>query len=144
LCDRLVYALPAGPRTHAHAADRADLRKDGLVLSRDDFEQLRREISASGPASDGDNLNGMAIDFDAFLGDHVYADEDPGLWQNMVIQCHPGAKWLITGRARGRREDADAVGAELARVWERYLRYRDSAGHTIETVPDDVTLRAVT
>jgi hypothetical protein len=115
-----------------------------MMLSLDDFEQLRREICASGPASSGWNLAGMEIDFDAFLNDHVYADEDPGLWQNMVVQGHQGAQWLITGRAEGRRQDADAIGAELARIWERYLRYRDRAGHTIEAAPDQVTLRAVT
>jgi hypothetical protein len=54
------------------------------------------------------------------------------------------SKWLITGRARGRREEADAIGAELARIWENRLRYRHRAGHTIETAPDHVTLRAVT
>lgn len=114
------------------------------MLNLDDFEQLRREICASGPASDGDNLLGMEIDFCAYLGDPAYAAEDPGLWQNMVIQRHEGAQWLITGRAKGRREDAGAIGAELARIWEERLRYQDRAGHTIETTADHVTLRAVT
>ena len=114
------------------------------MLSLDDFEQLRWEICTSGQASDGDNRVGMMIDFDAYLGGHAYADEDPGWWQNMVVQRHPGARWLITGRATGRREDAEAIGAGLARIWEDYLRYRNRAGHTIETMPDRVTLRAVT
>ncbi len=70
--------------------------------------------------------------------------EDPGLWQNMVVRRHEGAQWLITGRAKGRREDADAIGAELARIWEERLSYQDRAGYTIETAPDHVTLRAVT
>jgi hypothetical protein len=100
------------------------------VLSLDDFEQLRREICASGPASGGDNLTGMEIDFEAFLDDPAYADEDPGLWQNMDVQRHPGAPWLITGRASGRRQDANAIGAELARIWEEHLRYQYRAGHT--------------
>lgn len=86
------------------------------MLSLDDWEQLQREICASGPAS-GDNSAGMAMDFDWCLGEDVDADEDPGLWQNMDVQGHPGVQWLITGRARGRREDADAIGAELARIW---------------------------
>jgi hypothetical protein len=113
------------------------------VLSLDDFEQLRREICASGQASGGDNLLGMELDFDAYL-DHADAGEDPGLWQGMVVQRHPGARWLITGQATGRREDADAIGAELARIWEEYLRYQDRTGHAIETARDRVTLRAVT
>jgi hypothetical protein len=130
--------------THPHAAERADLRKDGLVLSLDDFEQLRREICASGPDSWDGDLEGMMIDFGFFLDDPARADEDPGLWQNMDVQRHPGAQWLISGRATGRREDADAIGAELARIWEEKLRYRYRAGHTIETASDRVTLRAVT
>jgi hypothetical protein len=113
------------------------------VLNPDAFEQLRREICASGPASYAHDLMGMEIDFDAFL-DPADADEDPGLWQNMDVQRHPGAQWLITGQATGRREDADAIGAELARIWEEKLRYRYRAGHTIEIAPDQVTLRAVT
>jgi hypothetical protein len=118
--------------------------KMDLMLGFEHFEQLRREICASGPASDGDNLLGMEIDFCAFLGDPEYADEAPSLWQDMVVQRHEGAQWLITCRAIGRRQDADAIGAELARVWEECLSYRDRAGHTIETVPDRVVLRAVT
>ncbi len=86
----------------------------------------------------------MAMDFDSYLG--VYEDdgEDPGLWRNLDVQRHPGADWLITGRAIGRREDTDAIGAELARIWEKDLRYRYRAGHTIETATDHTTLRAVT
>ena len=114
------------------------------MLSLDDFEQLRREICASGRASGGYDLIGMEIDFDAFLDDWAFADEAPGLWQNMVVQRHDGAQWLITGRATGRREDADAIGAELPRIWEEHLRYQYRAGHTIETAPDQVTLRAAT
>jgi hypothetical protein len=56
------------------------------VLSLDDWERRQREICASGPASSGDNLAGVAMDFDWFLGDDVNADEDPGLWQNMDVQ----------------------------------------------------------
>jgi hypothetical protein len=130
--------------THGSAAERADLREDGLMLSLDDFEQLRQEICASGPASVGDNLLGMEIDFCFFLGDRAYADGERDLWQNMVVQRHEGTEWLITGRAIGRREDADAIGAELVRIWEDRLRYQNRAGHTVETAPDQVALRAVT
>jgi hypothetical protein len=43
-----------------------------------------------------------------------------------------------------RFEDADAIGAELCQDLEKYLRYRDRAGHTIQTARDHITLRAVT
>ena len=98
------------------------------MLSLDDFEQLRLEICASGRASGGDDLLGMEIDFDTWLQGWAYAEAAPGLWQNMVVQRHQGAQWLITGRATGRREDAEAIGAELARIWEECLRYRYRAG----------------
>lgn len=114
------------------------------MLSLDDFERLLQDICASGPASDGDNLLGMETDFCAYLGAPACADEGPSLWQNMTVRRHEGAQWLITGQAKGRRGDAGAIGAELARIWEDHLRYQDRAGHTIETAPDHVTLRAVT
>ena len=52
----------------------------------------------SRPASSGDNLAGMAMDFDRCLVDDVDADEDPRMVQNMDVQHHPGAQWLITSR----------------------------------------------
>jgi len=90
------------------------------------------------------NLLGMEIDFCAFLGDPACADENHGWWQNMVVHRHEGAQWLITGRAKGRREDADAIGAVLARIWQEHLSYRHGERHTIETAQDHITLRAVT
>lgn len=56
------------------------------MLTPDDFEELRREICASGRASGGDNLVGMAIDFDLCLGASEAADAVPGLWQNLDAQ----------------------------------------------------------
>jgi hypothetical protein len=114
------------------------------VLSLDDFEHLRRWICASGRASGGVDLQGMVQDFWWALEDPADADEDPELWHDMDIQHHDSAQWLITGRATGRREDAEAIAAELARIWEEDLRYGYRDGHMIETAPDQVILRAVT
>jgi len=113
------------------------------VLSPVAFEQLRREVCASGPASEGDNLLGMEIDFCGYLGDPARVLKDD-LWQNMTVHRHEGGQWLITGRAKGRRQDADAIGAELARIWSEQLSYRHREGHTVETKPNHITLRAVT
>ncbi|WP_374969309.1 hypothetical protein [Terrabacter sp. BE26] len=74
------------------------------MISAEEFDQARREICALGPASDGDNLLGMEIDFCAYLGDPAYADEGPDLWQDMVVRRSDGAEWLITGRASGRSD----------------------------------------
>lgn len=114
------------------------------MLSVDDFERLRQETCASGRASDGDDLLGMEIDFGAYLAGGAFPDASAALWRDMAVHRHDGARWLITGRATGRRDDADAIGAELARIWQERLRYQYRAGHTIETEPDQVTLRAVT
>lgn len=120
------------------------MREDNGVLSLAAFEQLRQEVCASGPPSDGDDLLGMELDFCAYLADHADADKDPGLWRDMVVYRQEGARWLITGRAEGRRQDAEAIGAELARIWCERLSYQSREGHTVDTAPDLVTLRAVT
>jgi hypothetical protein len=114
------------------------------VLNPDAFEQLRREVCASGPADGGDNLLGMEIDFCAFLDDPPAADEDFGLRQEMAVHRHEGADWLITGQAKGRRQDAGAIGSELARIWGERLSYQSREGHTIDGTRNHVALRAVT
>ena len=114
------------------------------MISAEEFDQVRREICASGPASDGDNLLGMEIDFCAYLGDPSDADERPDLWQDMVVRRSDGAEWLITGRARGRSDQADSIAAELSRVWEESLRYHFRAEHVVSSTPGYVRLRAVT
>jgi hypothetical protein len=97
-----------------------------------------------GPASDGDNLLGMEIDFSAYLGDPAFADEDPRLWRDMEVHRSDGAEWLITGHATGRSDSADAIAGELSRVWEERLRYRYRAEHIVTSTPGYVRLRAVT
>lgn len=44
------------------------------VVGRERFERAMREIRSSGPASSGDDLLGMEIDFCHDLGDPAYAD----------------------------------------------------------------------
>ena len=79
------------------------VREDAAVVESDEFERIRAEICASGPASDGDNLLGMEIDCCAFFGDPSYADDSPGLWQDMEVRRSEGAEWLISGRATGKQ-----------------------------------------
>jgi hypothetical protein len=114
------------------------------MISAEDFEKVRGEICASGPASDGDNLLGMEIDFCAYLGNPAYVDEDPRLWRDMEVHRSQGGEWLITGHATGRSDRADVIARELTRVWEERLRYRYRAGHTVTSTPGYVRLRAVT
>jgi hypothetical protein len=120
------------------------VREDALMVDGDDFERIRSEICASGPASDGDNLLGMEMDCCAYFGDPAFADEDPGLWHGMTVRRSEGAEWLITARAAGRSGEALAIGRELAKIWEDHLRYEYRSADTVTTTPDAVVFRAVT
>jgi hypothetical protein len=71
---------------------RSRMREDAFMVDRDEFERIRTEICASGPPSDGDNLLGMEIDSCAYLGDTAYADDDPGLWQDMTVRRSEAAE----------------------------------------------------
>jgi hypothetical protein len=120
------------------------MRDDSLMIDRNEFEVIRAEICASGPASDSDNLLGMEIDCCAHLGDPSYADDNPVLWQDMEVRRTEGAEWLISGHAVGKRADAPAIAAELSAIWDQRLRYHYRSAHTVSTAADNVTLNAVT
>jgi hypothetical protein len=120
------------------------VREDAAVVDGDEFERIRADICASGPASDGDNLLGMEMDCCAFLGDPAFASDDPGLWHDMTVRRSEGAEWLISGRAVGRFGDGPAVGAALPRIWEEHLRYEHLSAHAVTVMSDSVLFRAVT
>ena len=124
--------------------DATPMREDACMVNSEDFETLRAQICASGPASEGDNLLGMEIDSCAFLGDSTYADDDPGLWSGMAVRRSEADQWLITGRATGRTGDAAAIASALSRIWEDHLRYPFRSAHTVVSARDSVNLRAVT
>jgi hypothetical protein len=112
------------------------------MVDPEEFEKIRAQVCASGPGSGGDNLLGMEIDAFAYLGDPAYADDDPVLWHDMEVRRSEGAEWLINGRATGKAEDAESIGAELSQIWEQRLRYNYRSAHTVILVPDSVTLLA--
>lgn len=120
------------------------MRDDGCVASADEFERIRAEVSASGTASDGDNLLGMEIDACAYLGDPAYADSHHEVWQDMRVQRSEGSDWLINGRAVGKSQDASSIAEALSQIWEQRLRYNYLSAHTVISAPDMVTLLAVT
>ena len=115
---------------------------DACVIRPDEFERLRAEVCASGPASDGDNLLGMEIDASVYLDPSD--GDDAGLWRGMSVQRSEGAEWLINGRASGKLEDAASIAETLSRIWEQRLRYNYQSAHTVVPAPDSVTLLAVT
>ena len=126
------------------ADKRSPMGDDSRMIDRDEFEAIRAEICASGPASEGDNLLGMEIDCCAYFGDPFYADDSPGLWRDMEVRRSKGGEWLISGRAVGKRADAPAIAAELSAIWDQRLRYHFRSAHTVSTAADSATLRAVT
>ena len=109
-----------------------------------EFQRIRAEICASGPASDGDNLLGMEMDACAYFGDPAFANKDPGPWHAMTVRRSEGSDWLITGRAVGMRSDAPTIADELSKIWDEHLRYKYRSAHTVTTTPDSVLFRAVT
>jgi hypothetical protein len=86
----------------------------------------------------------MEADFCAYLGDPAFAELDPGLWHDMTVSRSERAEWLITGTAYGTAHDADAIAAELHRIWQERLRYSYCEANTIVQRPDQVELLAVT
>jgi hypothetical protein len=114
------------------------------MIDPDEFEIVRAQVCASGPASSGDNLLGMEIDACAYLGDPAYAEDDPELWHEMSVNRSERSEWLITGRASGKAEDAAAIATTLSRIWDEQLRYNYQSAHTVVSTPDSITLRAVT
>ncbi len=122
----------------------SSLRKNAAVVERDEFERIRSDICASGPASDGDDLLGMEIDCCAYFGDPSVADDSPGLWHDMKVSRSEGAEWLISGQALGRQEDAVAIASTLCTIWDQDLRYQYRSAYTVDRSESAVTLRAVT
>lgn len=120
------------------------LREYEHVLDADAFEKVRAAIFSSGPASDGDNLQGMEMDAFVYLN-RTAADDDHDLWQEMrVVHRSEDTDWLITGRARGRFSDSAAISSELTQIWEQQLSTKFRSAYTLVSAPDAVTLRAVT
>lgn len=103
------------------------------------FTHAVQTIMASGPASSGDNLLGMEIDF--FY--HFNKEDLAALWADVQVHRHEGEEWLVRASANSSKANAEAIAAALARVWGD-LRYPYKEVHTVTSDPDTVTLRAIT
>lgn len=114
------------------------------MIDSEEFERVRADICASGPASDGDNLLGMEMDVYAFLDSPLNAHGDRVPWNDMTIRRSEGAEWLITGCAFGKVSDSTQIADALARIWVEHLRYSYRSAHTVMTDTNSVSLRAVT
>lgn len=91
---------------------------------------------AAGRSSGGDDLLGLAIDAEHFLG------RIPGLDDVVVTRTHD-PRCMLRAHATSRDEPA-SVGAALVSVWETSLRYRAHAQHALAIDGGVVRLRFVT
>jgi hypothetical protein len=97
---RGLVRLPNGSKTSLGCNSLTET--DACMVNSEEFERVRADICASGPASDGDNLLGMEMDAYAYLDSPLNAHGDRVPWTDMTIRRSEGAEWLITGRASGK------------------------------------------
>ena len=114
------------------------------MLDRAEFEQVRREICASGPPSVGDDLLGMEVDVAEFLSEQRATDARPLPWRYVSLRRAEGEPWLIAAKAEGERADAFRIDAELSRIWSHQLAYQYRQRYTVVVASDEVRLYGVT
>ncbi|GHJ43805.1 hypothetical protein Cs7R123_11470 [Catellatospora sp. TT07R-123] len=102
------------------------------------FEQDKRRLMAAGTPSDGDNLTGMSMDFDAYLfmselfaHVEVRRTGDPDCLLVATCTAAPGA--TPTSVAEG-----------LVDVWLRHLQYHHRSAHRLRQDAQKVYLDVVT
>lgn len=108
-------------------------------LSEAEFEAVRREICASGPPSDGEDLLGMEVDVSESLH-----EPQPLPWGRVSVRRAGGERGLIAATATGDRADADRIGTVLWRIWARHLAYEYRQGHAVIRTSGEVRLHGVT
>jgi len=107
-------------------------------VSEDLFDEAKRQMMAAGVPSDGVNLDGMSIDFDAYLGmaklfEHaaVHQTGDPDCLLIASCRIAPGGT-------------VAAVGEALVSIWQDKLRYHYRATHRLRQDSFGVYLDVVT
>jgi hypothetical protein len=124
---------------HSSESDaNATMRHEGPETVSTRFEDARRRMMASGPPSNGDDLLGMEIDFEAYLPrcsalQSVRATHTGNPESLIVAECvaHSAAS-------------PDAVVEQLRRTWQEDLSYRYCEAHRIRRSQGAVHLDVVT
>ncbi|MBB5867115.1 hypothetical protein F4553_000494 [Allocatelliglobosispora scoriae] len=106
-----------------------------MTVSTDSFEQDKREMMASGTPSDGDNLDGMMIDFDHYLVFKCRA-----LGKGTVAATGDPARLLLVTCAAASGASPEEIAAEISGAWRSYLRYGFREAHRIRDTPTTVEL----
>lgn len=107
-------------------------------MSEDLFDDAKRQMMAAGSPSDGPDLDGMSIDFDAYL----FMAE---LFETVEVHKtgDPECK-LIASCTVNRRRTPTAVGEALVNIWQDKLRYHYCAAHRLRQDHLGVYLDVVT
>lgn len=106
----------------------------------DDFGRAVLRVMADGPASSGDNLLGMEMDFFIRLGDLEEIDGD-----SVEVQRTDSPECLIRASCRAAPGvSLDAVADGVRREWLLNLRYNHFEAHCVRTEPTSAVLEFVT
>jgi hypothetical protein len=107
-------------------------------MSEELFDDVERQMMAAGSPSDGPNLDGMSIDFDAYL---FMAK----LFQRVEVQQTGDPKCLLIASCTVEGvQTATAVGEALVNIWQDGLRYDYRAAHRLRQDDIGVYLDVVT
>ncbi|OPG11923.1 hypothetical protein [Microbispora sp. GKU 823] len=103
-----------------------------------EFAAAKQRVMSESLPSDGNDLDGMALDFDAYLW------HSP-LISQVVVRLTGDTSHLITAECQATpRCSVTEIAEELERIWLRDLRYRYFEAHTVATNERGVRLDAVT
>jgi hypothetical protein len=102
------------------------------------FEDARQQIMASGEPSSGLNLDGMAIDFDAYL------TGCPALAMVKVAPTDNPDALIVADCVAHPTASPDAVEEQLLETWQEDLRYGYREAHQVRRSREAVELDVVT
>jgi hypothetical protein len=95
-------------------------------------------ISSAGAVVSPDDLSGMAIDFDHYLG------RLPSI-RRVTVSSSPDPARQLTARCVARRSaSARQIAREITKAWRRDLRYRYAEAHELRLTREAVELEVVT
>jgi hypothetical protein len=102
------------------------------------FHEQVRLIAAGAPPADSDNLSGMSLDFQVYLG------MCPSIREVTVAGGSDPARQLTARCLAEPAASPHRVGTELRDVWLRKLRYRHREANLLRSTPATVELDVAT
>ncbi|GAA1393168.1 hypothetical protein ACFQZ4_37305 [Catellatospora coxensis] len=107
-------------------------------MTEEPFDEAKRQMMTVGSPSDGPNLDGMSIDFDAYL---FMAElfEHVAVHQTGDLDC-----MLIASCTVDHGKTPTVVGEALVDIWQDKLRYHHRAAHRLRQDDFEVYLDVAT